>query len=157
MLKQSNEFSPIVTDAVVHHHELLDGTGYPHGLKGSEIPDLTQLVTIVDIFSALIEPRTYKATMSAQEAYGILLGHGREARPGAARGVCARSCGLSGLRRARHSGLRPSQQFRQRDWTGPRPSGARLLEPVEGFQRLARGHLVGIDAAKQFAHRIGLG
>ena len=46
--------------------------------EGAEIPDLTQLVTIVDIFSALIEPRTYKATMSRQEAYGILQGmHGK--------------------------------------------------------------------------------
>jgi putative nucleotidyltransferase with HDIG domain len=78
MLRQSNEFSPTVTDAVVHHHELLDGSGYPHGLKGADIPDLTQLVTIVDIFSALIEPRTYKATMSGEEAYGILQGmHGK--------------------------------------------------------------------------------
>jgi putative nucleotidyltransferase with HDIG domain len=78
MLRQSNEFSATVADAVVHHHELLDGSGYPHGLKGADIPDLTQLVTIVDIFSALIEPRTYKATMSGQEAYGILQGmHGK--------------------------------------------------------------------------------
>jgi len=78
MLRQSNEFSATVADAVVHHHELLDGSGYPHGLKGADIPDLTQLVTIGDIFSALIEPRTYKATMSGQEAYGILQGmHGK--------------------------------------------------------------------------------
>ena len=57
---------------VRHHHELLDGTGYPDGLRGSQITDLTRLLTIVDIFGALVEHRSYKPPMSGETAYGIL-------------------------------------------------------------------------------------
>lgn len=61
------------TLAVVRsHHEYLDGSGYPDGLSGQEIPDLVRLVTICDIFSALIERRAYKAPMSGENAIGIL-------------------------------------------------------------------------------------
>jgi putative nucleotidyltransferase with HDIG domain len=59
-------------DMVVHHHELLDGSGYPHGLMASEIPDLVRIMTISDIFGALIERRSYKPPMSGEAAYEIL-------------------------------------------------------------------------------------
>jgi len=62
-----------LTLAVVRsHHEYLDGSGYPDGLRGQEIPDLVRLITITDIFAALIEARPYKAPKPAQEAYAIL-------------------------------------------------------------------------------------
>jgi putative nucleotidyltransferase with HDIG domain len=62
-----------LTLAVVRsHHEYLDGSGYPDGLRDKEIPDLVRLITICDIFAALIETRPYKAPMSAGEAYAIL-------------------------------------------------------------------------------------
>jgi putative nucleotidyltransferase with HDIG domain len=63
-------------DIVVHHHELLDGSGYPHHLQGGEIPDLVRMMTIADIFGALIERRSYKAPLSADAAYQILLDMG---------------------------------------------------------------------------------
>ena len=56
------------------HHEYLDGSGYPDGLSGAEICDLVRLVTICDIFAALIERRVYKNPMSGVEAYAILEG-----------------------------------------------------------------------------------
>jgi putative nucleotidyltransferase with HDIG domain len=63
-------------DMVVHHHEYLDGSGYPHGLKGSEISDLVRILTIADIFGALVERRSYKAPRSAEAAYRVLLDMG---------------------------------------------------------------------------------
>jgi putative nucleotidyltransferase with HDIG domain len=63
-------------DAVIHHHEYLDGTGYPHGLKGGEISDLVRILTIADIFGALIERRSYKLPLQGDAAYQILLDMG---------------------------------------------------------------------------------
>jgi putative nucleotidyltransferase with HDIG domain len=63
-------------DMVVHHHEYLDGSGYPHGLHAGEISDLVRMMTIADIFGALIERRSYKPPFSSSEAYKILLDMG---------------------------------------------------------------------------------
>ncbi len=61
-----------VLDGVRHHHEYLDGSGYPDGLKAPAISDLVRLLTISDIFAALIELRPYRPPMSRQDAYKIL-------------------------------------------------------------------------------------
>jgi HD-GYP domain-containing protein (c-di-GMP phosphodiesterase class II) len=61
-----------ILDVVRHHHEYLDGSGYPDGLCGESISDLTRIVTISDIFAALIERRSYKPTMSREKAFEIL-------------------------------------------------------------------------------------
>ena len=64
-----------LTLAVVRsHHEYLDGTGYPDRLHGREIPDLVRLITICDIFAALIEERPYKRPKPAHEAFAVLEG-----------------------------------------------------------------------------------
>ncbi|MDP4027125.1 HD domain-containing protein [Methylobacterium sp. NEAU 140] len=61
------------TLAVVRsHHEMLDGSGYPDGLRGGEIPDLVRLVTVCDIYAALIERRPYKTPMPPAEALIVL-------------------------------------------------------------------------------------
>lgn len=51
---------------------ILDGSGYPDGLMGEGIPDLTRILTISDIFAALIEYRTYKPVMPREKAFAIL-------------------------------------------------------------------------------------
>ena len=61
---------------VVHHHEYLDGSGYPHKLSGSEISDLVRIITIADVFGALIERRSYKPPLTGDAAYKILLDMG---------------------------------------------------------------------------------
>jgi len=63
---------PEMLDMVVHHHEYLDGSGYPHGLMANEISDLVRMITIADVFGALIERRSYKAPLSGEAAYQIL-------------------------------------------------------------------------------------
>lgn len=72
--------SPAIIDAVLHHHEYLDGSGYPDGLKGSEIGLLTRIMTVCDVYGALVEERAYKPAKSQSEALYILIGmakHGK--------------------------------------------------------------------------------
>jgi len=73
-LRQQNGFSPEILDAVRHHHEYLDGSGYPDRLAGSRISDVVRILTISDIFAALIEHRSYRPTMPRAEAYAVLCG-----------------------------------------------------------------------------------
>ena len=63
-----------ILDAVRHHHEYLDGSGYPDGLGASDICDVVRILTISDIFAALIEDRRYKPPMPRAQAYEILSG-----------------------------------------------------------------------------------
>jgi putative nucleotidyltransferase with HDIG domain len=73
ILRKDSQFDDEVLDIALHHHELLDGRGYPEGLEGDQISDLVRIITVVDIFSALIDKRPYKETIPADEAYQILL------------------------------------------------------------------------------------
>jgi putative nucleotidyltransferase with HDIG domain len=72
LLKPMPDISPEILDGVRHHHEYLDGSGYPDGLMASEISDLVRLLTISDIFAALVERRPYRPPMPGQAAYKIL-------------------------------------------------------------------------------------
>jgi putative nucleotidyltransferase with HDIG domain len=71
-LKDAPGLQPEMLDMVVHHHEYLDGSGYPHGLQASELSDLVRTITIADIYGALLERRPYKAPMTGSEAYQVL-------------------------------------------------------------------------------------
>lgn len=55
------------------HHERYDGSGYPHGLKGDQIHEYAQLVSIVDIYDALTSDRVYRSKISPYEAVEILV------------------------------------------------------------------------------------
>ena len=55
------------------HHERLDGSGYPDGLRGDEIPLIAQIAGIVDVFDALTFARPYRSALSLEEAFGVLL------------------------------------------------------------------------------------
>lgn len=65
-------FPPEMLDVVLHHHELLDGSGYPNALRGTEISDIVRLTTIVDIYSALVEKRAYRLQYTHAEAFSIM-------------------------------------------------------------------------------------
>ncbi|OGA43987.1 MAG: phosphohydrolase [Betaproteobacteria bacterium RIFCSPLOWO2_12_FULL_62_13] len=54
------------------HHETMDGSGYPRGLKGAEIPLEARIVAVADIFDALTSERPYKHAWSNEEAFGLL-------------------------------------------------------------------------------------
>jgi HD-GYP domain-containing protein (c-di-GMP phosphodiesterase class II) len=80
-LKALPEISLEILDGVRHHHEYLDGSGYPDALTAPEISDLVRLLTISDIFAALIESRPYRPAMSRQDAYKILCATNEKLEP----------------------------------------------------------------------------
>ncbi|HEX7474355.1 MAG TPA: HD domain-containing phosphohydrolase, partial [Dehalococcoidales bacterium] len=51
-----------------HHHEWYDGTGYPDGLKGQEIPLGSRIICIADAYCTMVTRRVYRSTMSQNEA-----------------------------------------------------------------------------------------
>ena len=67
-LRSLNKVRPIVR----HHHERLDGTGYPDGLRNGEVPLLAQIISIVDVFDALTTERPYRHARPCEEAFQVL-------------------------------------------------------------------------------------
>lgn len=65
-----------VTIIAGQHHEKIDGTGYPYGLKGKELNELARMAAIIDVFSALTDRRCYKDPMSPVKAMEIMEGMG---------------------------------------------------------------------------------
>jgi putative two-component system response regulator len=61
-----------VRGIVRHHHERRDGSGYPDGLRGDDIPLPAQIVGFVDVFVAMTSPRPYQRTVSPEEALAVL-------------------------------------------------------------------------------------
>jgi putative two-component system response regulator len=61
-----------VVPIIRHHHERWDGTGYPDGLVGDQIPYLAQVFQIIDIYDALTSERPYKRAFTPQEALAII-------------------------------------------------------------------------------------
>lgn len=70
----------IVLNLVRHHHERVDGSGYPDGIRGREIPDYVNALAVCDCFDALTSDRPYRRALPIEEALAIL-------RDDAARGV----------------------------------------------------------------------
>jgi len=68
-----HEFLEYARVLAVSHHEKWDGTGYPHGLKGEEIPLLGRIMAIGDVYDALVSERPYKAAFSHEKAAGIII------------------------------------------------------------------------------------
>ena len=62
----------MLRNIVRSHHEALDGSGYPDGLKAEEIPLEARIVAVADVFDALTSDRRYKETWSQGEAFGFL-------------------------------------------------------------------------------------
>jgi HD-GYP domain-containing protein (c-di-GMP phosphodiesterase class II) len=62
------EFSDEVKSAILHHHERYDGTGYPDGLKGEEIPFISRVLHVVDAFCAMTAERPYRPAKSRMDA-----------------------------------------------------------------------------------------
>ena len=60
-------------DICRYHHERYDGNGYPDGLKGDEIPISAQIVSLADVYDALVHERVYKAAIPKNQAYEMIL------------------------------------------------------------------------------------
>jgi HD-GYP domain-containing protein (c-di-GMP phosphodiesterase class II) len=68
ILRQTGNIEEDSICVTAHHHERLDGTGYPEGLKGDEISPFGQMAAIVDIYDALTSERCYKNPMAPTDA-----------------------------------------------------------------------------------------
>jgi HD-GYP domain-containing protein (c-di-GMP phosphodiesterase class II) len=62
----------ILRNIAEHHHETMNGKGYPAGLKGSDIPLEARIVAVADVFDALTSRRPYKDAWTNDEAFAML-------------------------------------------------------------------------------------
>ncbi|WP_306533857.1 GAF domain-containing protein [Geobacter sp.] len=67
-LLESFEFSEDIKRGILHHHERHDGTGYPDGLGGDNIPLLSRILSVVDAFCAMTSERSYRPLMETADA-----------------------------------------------------------------------------------------
>jgi len=67
ILSAANEFSEIA-DYILAHHERWDGRGYPKGLRGTDIPVYSRIISIADSFDAMTSDRSYRKAMTLEEA-----------------------------------------------------------------------------------------
>lgn len=67
------EFMYVAMDIAAYHHEKWDGSGYPKGLKGEDIPLSARLMALADVFDALISKRVYKPAFSLEKSTNIIL------------------------------------------------------------------------------------
>ncbi|MCR4804423.1 MAG: HD-GYP domain-containing protein [Clostridia bacterium] len=63
---------PEAAEAALYHHERMDGSGYPNGLKGDEIPLIARVIAVADSFDAMYSERPYDPKKSFEECLGIL-------------------------------------------------------------------------------------
>ena len=69
---ENEDFVNIAKSVALYHHECWNGTGYPYGIKGEDIPLCARIMTIADVFDALAAKRVYKAAMPISEVFGII-------------------------------------------------------------------------------------
>lgn len=70
--KGSNQYLKLIESIVLYHHERWDGSGYPEGLKGEEIPLSARIVALVDTYDALVSDRSYRKGYSHEQAVEIV-------------------------------------------------------------------------------------
>ena len=71
--KSELEIMKIAAEIALYHHEKYDGSGYPMGIKGRDIPLRARMMAIVDVYDALTHKRIYKEASSREEAIEYLL------------------------------------------------------------------------------------
>lgn len=74
MLKNSQHISAQALEVVRSHHERVDGSGYPRGLKGEEISQFATIVSVVDVYDAITSDRVYHMGISPHEALNLMYG-----------------------------------------------------------------------------------
>lgn len=71
--RHEGRLAPLAARIALHHHEAMDGSGYPNGLRGQEIPLEARIVGVADVYDALREDRPYRKGVSHDRAMAILL------------------------------------------------------------------------------------
>lgn len=70
----SSEYEEVSYAIARYHHERFDGRGYPDGLVGDAIPIAAQIVSVADVYDALVSERCYKAAYSKEKAFNMIMG-----------------------------------------------------------------------------------
>jgi putative nucleotidyltransferase with HDIG domain len=97
------------------HHEDMDGGGYPHGLKGYEVPLAVRIVKVADMFDALTSDRAYRLAMSPAQACEVLMSHaGAQLDPAVVRAF------LTTFEVAIRNEVGPCYPWRDRSWPDSR-------------------------------------
>ncbi|WP_151448399.1 HD domain-containing phosphohydrolase [Lacisediminimonas profundi] len=95
----SSRLMQTAAEIALNHHERLDGSGYPRGLPGKEIPFMARIVAVADVFSALVSVRPYRNAMSPECALACMCEQMRDKLDADAIGVLVNSiedvCALS--------------------------------------------------------------
>lgn len=73
LCKRDGFENPIIIDMVANHHERLDGSGYPRGLKGDKISKLAKITSIVDVYDAMTGDRAYKKSEHPLKVFRFLM------------------------------------------------------------------------------------
>ncbi len=73
LVKEMPNLSPAVQLGVLQHHERMDGSGYPHGLKACDINDIAKIVAVADVYCAMTQERVYKGAMHPFEVMSFML------------------------------------------------------------------------------------
>ncbi|MBF0473662.1 MAG: HD domain-containing protein, partial [Nitrospirae bacterium] len=68
-----SSFLRLACEVALSHHEKWDGSGYPYGLKGEDIPISGRIMAIADVYDALISKRVYKSPMPHKKAVDIIV------------------------------------------------------------------------------------
>jgi putative two-component system response regulator len=68
-----NPYYAMARDIALYHHENVDGSGYPHGLKGEAIPLAARIAKVADVFDALTSQRPYKEAWSTEQTLQWML------------------------------------------------------------------------------------
>jgi response regulator RpfG family c-di-GMP phosphodiesterase/HD-like signal output (HDOD) protein len=87
-----------IAEAIRYHHEHYDGSGYPEGLSGEQIPLISRIILVADAYDAMTSPRPFRQAFTHQEAFEQLLaGAGKQFDPEVVRAFC----GLTALAQIR--------------------------------------------------------
>ena len=78
---EKDSFLNMAMDITLCHHERWDGSGYPRGLKGKDIPLSARIVAIADVYDALTTERSYKKALSHEDSIAIMKNESLEFDP----------------------------------------------------------------------------
>lgn len=78
ILKEKNEFAPTISFAVLQHHEKMNGRGYPMGVTADKIVPYAKILSVVDVYDALVTERPYKKAFSQRTAVEMVMSMSEE-------------------------------------------------------------------------------
>lgn len=76
VLESGNGIDPRSAAVILNHHERYDGTGYPRGLKGDEIDEMSAICAVADVYNAITTDRVYRKAHPPHEAYEMIMASG---------------------------------------------------------------------------------